>query len=162
LDVLQSARQRPVRGEGPALAGRRGGEALAERQEREVENLRRGQQERVEEVVREHEEVVREHAERLAHLLAEHEAAEGDLVARHAEERRAGQDDWLGAPECPVCLERMAPPTQIFQCRNGHLVCGACRPGLQPPICPECRADLTGMGRATAMEQFLRTIFRDN
>ena len=31
------------------------------------------------------------------------------------------------APDCPVCLEAMAPPRRIHQCRNGHLVCGNCR-----------------------------------
>ena len=25
-------------------------------------------------------------------------------------------------PECPVCLEEMNPPTEIFNCRNGHLI----------------------------------------
>ena len=102
MHVLQSARQRPVRGEGPALAEGGGGGTLAERQEREVEELRRGQQERVEDMVREHEEVVREQEERMNQLLAANEAAEGELVARHAEERRAGQAGRPEAPECPV------------------------------------------------------------
>ena len=31
-------------------------------------------------------------------------------------------------PECPVCMEEMAPPTRIFQCGTGHLLCGVCRP----------------------------------
>ena len=35
------------------------------------------------------------------------------------------------APECPICLEEMAPPTRIFQCLNGHHVCGACRQNIQ-------------------------------
>ena len=26
-----------------------------------------------------------------------------------------------------VCLDEMIPPRKIFQCRNGHLLCGACR-----------------------------------
>ena len=95
MHVLQSARQRLERGGGPALAEGGGGGALVERQEREVEELRRGQEERVEEMVREHE-------ERMNQLLAEHEAAEGELVARHAEERRAGQGGRPEAPECPV------------------------------------------------------------
>jgi hypothetical protein len=32
------------------------------------------------------------------------------------------------SPECPVCMEEMAPPTRIFQCGTGHLLCGVCRP----------------------------------
>jgi hypothetical protein len=27
-----------------------------------------------------------------------------------------------------VCYEPLAPPTHIFQCGKGHLVCGVCRP----------------------------------
>ena len=29
--------------------------------------------------------------------------------------------------ECPICLEEMRPPRRIFQCSNGHAVCGECR-----------------------------------
>jgi len=60
------------------------------------------------------------------------------------------------APECPICLESMSPPTQIFNCPNGHLVCGLCKPRV--PTCNLCRMDY--MGRATAMEQMLRDIFK--
>ena len=35
------------------------------------------------------------------------------------------------APDCPICFEPMTPPTRIFQCGNGHLVCGGCKPKLQ-------------------------------
>ena len=35
------------------------------------------------------------------------------------------------APDCPICYELMSPPTRIFQCGAGHLVCGTCRPRLQ-------------------------------
>ena len=35
------------------------------------------------------------------------------------------------APDCPICYELMLPPTRIFQCGAGHLVCGTCRPRLQ-------------------------------
>ncbi len=34
-------------------------------------------------------------------------------------------------PECPVCYDSMAPPSNIYQCMNGHKVCGACYPRLQ-------------------------------
>ena len=59
------------------------------------------------------------------------------------------------APDCPVCLEEMKPPTQIFNCRNGHLICADCRPRLS--ICTNCRAEYTG--RATAVEQMTRQMF---
>ena len=34
-------------------------------------------------------------------------------------------------PDCPICYETMTPPTRIFQCGAGHLVCGVCKPKLQ-------------------------------
>ena len=39
--------------------------------------------------------------------------------------------------ECPICLEEMRPPRRIFQCSNGHVICGSCRPRLAS--CPYCR-----------------------
>ena len=42
--------------------------------------------------------------------------------------------------ECPVCFEatRTSP---VFNCRNGHLICSACKPKVKS--CPVCRtADL--------------------
>ena len=67
----------------------------------------------------------------------------------------------------------MIPPRKIFQCRNGHLLCGACRLGhfqfcygldlgflhfvfrlgLPSSMCPKCRSEITG--RAHDTEQFL-------
>ena len=29
--------------------------------------------------------------------------------------------------ECPVCYEVMSPPSRIFQCNNGHLICEDCK-----------------------------------
>ena len=34
------------------------------------------------------------------------------------------------APDCPICFEPMTPPTRIYQCGAGHLLCGTCRPRL--------------------------------
>eukprot|EP00092_Neocalanus_flemingeri_P033631 GFUD01036561.1.p1 GENE.GFUD01036561.1~~GFUD01036561.1.p1 ORF type:complete len:376 (-),score=91.39 GFUD01036561.1:260-1387(-) len=58
-------------------------------------------------------------------------------------------------PTCTVCWEALTPPKRIFQCTNGHLVCGVCQrqPQLQGKGCPTCRQPM--IGRATAMEQFL-------
>ena len=58
--------------------------------------------------------------------------------------------------ECPICLEDMAPPTQIFQCQNGHLVCGTCQPRLSTCSC--CKREF--MGRAIGMEQFIRSLHK--
>jgi len=57
--------------------------------------------------------------------------------------------------ECPVCFEEMAPPTRIFQCRNGHLICEPCKTDLNPCICPKCRQEMTG--RATDTETIIRS-----
>ena len=37
--------------------------------------------------------------------------------------------------ECPICFELSRPP--IFQCPEGHIICGACRPRVSR--CPVCR-----------------------
>jgi hypothetical protein len=73
------------------------------------------------------------------------------------------------SPECPVCMEEMAPPTRIFQCGTGHLLCGVCRPKIRvgkappdhrttwPQECPsKCGQPL--VGRATGIEQYLRDL----
>jgi hypothetical protein len=59
------------------------------------------------------------------------------------------------AMECPICLEDMPPPTQIFNCPNGHLVCGECKEKVAK--CSICT--LPVMGRATAMEQMIRSLY---
>merc|ERR1719500_1029048 len=68
----------------------------------------------------------------LSLLLEENESQEALMLAKHeGEERAARKADELEnernasasnqpqVPECPVCLEEMAPPTRIFQCGNG-------------------------------------------
>ena len=40
-------------------------------------------------------------------------------------------------PECPVCYERFTGQSQVFQCQQGHFVCGTCRPRVNN--CPTCR-----------------------
>eukprot|EP00092_Neocalanus_flemingeri_P025016 GFUD01027128.1.p1 GENE.GFUD01027128.1~~GFUD01027128.1.p1 ORF type:complete len:277 (-),score=73.75 GFUD01027128.1:72-902(-) len=62
----------------------------------------------------------------------------------------------LPGPECPVCFEEMKPPTRIIQCREGHLICQECKEKPQVVICPTCKQEFTG--RATGMENYLRTI----
>ena len=63
--------------------------------------------------------------------------------------------DVKAIPECPVCFESMSAETQIFNCKNGHLVCGACKPRLEE--CATCR-DGQYICRATAVEQIVRDI----
>jgi hypothetical protein len=48
--------------------------------------------------------------------------------------------------ECCICLD--AAPNNVYQCRNGHLLCSGCLDELrtravgQPPKCPTCRVGL--------------------
>ena len=58
-------------------------------------------------------------------------------------------------PECPVCMDELRPPLQIFTCGNGHLICSICLPRVTTNRCL-CQAMYTG--RATAMEQIIRHI----
>ena len=59
------------------------------------------------------------------------------------------------APECPLCLESMAPPAKLYNCTEGHLLCANCR--IKVENCHLCRKPL--QGRATAMEQYLRAVY---
>ena len=59
-------------------------------------------------------------------------------------------------PDCPVCLEAMAPPCKIFTCPNGHLECGQCKEKVA--TCSICTEPV--MGRASAVEQLLRTMYK--
>ena len=56
--------------------------------------------------------------------------------------------------QCPVCLDvpRAAP---IFSCRNGHLICGKCKPKVSS--CPICRSKDVGI-RNVFVEKFVSFI----
>jgi len=68
------------------------------------------------------------------------------------------KDKVTPCPTCPVCFDSLKPPMRILQCINGHLVCEKCRNQPQVEVCPTCREGFTG--RATAMEQHLRALFK--
>jgi len=123
------------------------------------------------EIQKKEQELKRENERALSLLLEENESQEALMLAKHEGERAARKAAELQTernaaprpsattqpqvPECPVCLEEMAPPTRIFQCTNGHLVCETCKTDLRPCICPKCRQEMAG--RATGMELFLRS-----
>lgn len=47
------------------------------------------------------------------------------------------QDEhWFG---CPVCLNLLKPPTRIFQCPEGHILCEECKENPAMVHCPQCR-----------------------
>ena len=59
-------------------------------------------------------------------------------------------------PECYICLDEMRPPVQIFNCNRGHALCKECLDKMQPRRCGQCQS--TSFGRATSLEQFIRSI----
>ena len=81
------------------------------------------------------------------------------LVTR-SDRRREGREGALEAAlkeelECPVC--RCGVRGQVFQCHQGHVMCGPCRSRLSS--CPVCRAPLTRQPiRNRALERLARLI----
>ena len=45
-------------------------------------------------------------------------------------------EEWFG---CPVCLMLLTPPTRIFQCPEGHILCEECKENPAMVHCPQCR-----------------------
>ena len=62
--------------------------------------------------------------------------------------------------ECPVCFVEMIPPMRIFQCLNGHSLCGDCKDNEHVTTCPSCRVRLTGhqMTRNLLAESFIEAV----
>ena len=44
---------------------------------------------------------------------------------------RPGERKGSDVPDCPVCFHRFSKRRQVFQCFQGHFVCGACYPKLE-------------------------------
>jgi len=62
--------------------------------------------------------------------------------------------------QCPVCLDNCKPPLQIWQCREGHILCESCfsRPELK--TCPQCRMSLQGnVSRSRVLEELAMKLF---
>ena len=61
--------------------------------------------------------------------------------------------------ECPVCLEVMVPPTKIFQCVHGHLICDGCKNHPEISSCPSCRVSIltSQFTRNIPMERLIRS-----
>lgn len=154
-------------------------EELKRNQEKRVQETKRENQVKEQNLVKENEKrlerVKKENKERISQLKEENEksiSALHDLnqeqmalvVVKHTEEeeriaaemRTPHTNNRPEVPECPVCFNEMVPPTRIFQCRDGHLVCETCKLGLAPSICPECRQEV--IGRATGVEKLLRSL----
>ena len=67
---------------------------------------------------------------------------------------------------CPVCFSDMKAPSTIWQCTQGHPVCGNCRIRISPTVgrnqltCPTCRQDI--VGRANTLEKLALLLFDQN
>ena len=73
------------------------------------------------------------------------------------EESEAGSEKAkVLVPECPVCLDPPLYPERIFQCGEGHILCGTCRRNITTSQCPTCRAPL--LGRAIVLEQLIHSL----
>ncbi|CAB3237218.1 unnamed protein product [Arctia plantaginis] len=74
-------------------------------------------------------------------------------MSEQAEVRPDALPDLDDLLQCPVCYE--IPSGQIFQCNEGHHVCGRCKMRLD--VCPVCRALFFGT-RNYAMEELIANV----
>jgi len=66
--------------------------------------------------------------------------------------------------ECPICMEIMAPPSRIWQCKVGHVICEECKERVKrqtasnSSICSICKTAPI-IGRNLALERVSRSLF---
>merc|ERR1711862_193415 len=66
--------------------------------------------------------------------------------------------------ECPICMEVMAPPSKIWQCKVGHVICEDCKERVKKqtstttPVCTICKS-VPIIGRNLALERISRSLF---
>jgi len=87
-------------------------------------------------------------------LIARQEHLAIDPLAEKKPKEAEYPQDVKEQLECPVCLELMYPPLKIFQCSQGHALCGKCRPKCKN--CPTCRGPI--IGRATVLEHLAQSL----
>ena len=58
-----------------------------------------------------------------------------------------------GGPDCSKCYTSLKPPSVIYQCVGGHLVCKHCFDTLTHDQCLVCNGRFSG--RATGLENYL-------
>merc|ERR1711981_875451 len=65
--------------------------------------------------------------------------------------------------ECPICMDIMAPPSRIWQCKVGHVICEVCKVKRQTAsnssICSICKTSPI-IGRNLALEKMARLLFK--
>lgn len=134
-------------------------EKFNEKQRLEMEEFQRGAQIRQDQIelelatkekeVEESERNLMNYEQTLIVLRARQEHLAIDPLAQKKPEEAEFPQDVKDQLECPVCLELMHPPIKIFQCAQGHALCGICRPKCRN--CPTCRGPM--IGRATVLEK---------
>eukprot|EP00937_MAST-01D_sp_MAST-1D-sp2_P006055 g6055.t1 len=87
-------------------------------------------------------------------------AQSGAAASRAAKKRAKSAASYLGdikaKAKCPVCLKIQVP---IYQCPEGHIVCGQCKDQLSPMRCPTCRVDMTNRcGRNRIIEELAEAL----
>jgi len=69
--------------------------------------------------------------------------------------------------ECPICMDIMAPPSRIWQCKVGHVICEVCKEKVKrqtasnSSICSICKTSPI-IGRNLALEKMARLLFKSN
>jgi len=59
---------------------------------------------------------------------------------------------------CPICTVLMGPPTHIWQCEEGHIICEKCKNNPEVRSCPSCRGKFSG--RNVALERMAARILK--
>ena len=138
--------------------GQREMREMEERQEREMREMREkhiGEKTQLEKRLKTQEKKQKETLLKLKKtaddLAKKIENQDGPVLANGVEEAR-------GHLECPVCFEKMRPPTRIWQCPQSHLVCETCRDQLENLRCPSCRTETVSQ-RARVVENMARALF---
>jgi len=103
------------------------------------------------------------HERRIKKNRERRQRKEEEEMAEIMKDERA-QEDQLGASirsvlVCSVCHTPLAPPTNIYSCRQGHSLCEGCRNDPALKTCPleECGSGLAG--RDPAMERVAKVVF---
>merc|ERR1711874_776910 len=66
--------------------------------------------------------------------------------------------------ECPICMDIMAPPSRIWQCKVGHVICEVCKEKVKrqtASICSICKTSPI-IGTNLALEKMARLLFKSS
>jgi len=92
----------------------------------------------------------------LQNLRAEVKDVRAQLEDKRVKEKQTLED--ARSPVCGKCSGSLKPPTMIYQCTLGHLVCKDCFDNLQDNQCQHCPERV--IGRATGLETYLLSCMR--